>query len=305
MLEIVRYTQPTAQQFEEAAALCHLHWDYLRALDGPGRVRGFQALGVELAVAMEDGRMQAVAFLLPAPAELTNGIPSHFLFQVCARPGTMGAGGLLITRVMSWYPVLLGIGVTAPAEKLYGKLRWKSLPGVWRGVHPIDLTAMLADYGERVTQPWLGSLLRAISGIYGVFSAVADGVLALGRRAGDVPPQAGNNRESAVASYIGLLASGPLRAADVGGIGRITSAPPGLGSIVHHAALWRGLRRRHAKFCEILLLSPEAKRKALLRGYIPLRMPFWYWDAKNVLGEAEIARLRETPLSFLHTDKVV
>ncbi len=304
MLEVIRYTQPTAEQFEEAAALCHLHWDYLRALDGPERIQAFQALGVELAAAIDEGKMQAVGFLLPALPELTNGVPCHFLFQVCARPGTKGAGGLLISRIMNWYPVLLGVGVTKQAERLYGKLRWKPLEDIWRGVHPLNLTTMLNDYGERVEKPWLRLLLRAVSGVYGVTSPIVEWLLARGRRAHKSPVSA-NPREKAISSYIGILESGPLRVGDVGGIGRIVAAPPSLGPLSAHAALWRGLRHRHAKFCEIMLMTPEAKRKAFFRGYIPLRLPFWYWDKNQALGDLELAQLRKKPLSFLDTDKVV
>lgn len=308
MLEVIRYPQPTPEQLEEAAALSHLHWDYLRALDGPERRKAFQSLGVELAVAVDDGQIQAAAFLLPAPPDLNPpagpaAATFYFLFQVCARPGAKGAGAVLISSVMRWYPAILGVGITAQAERVYVKLRWQPLDSVWRGVHPINLAAMLADYGDRFEKPWMRTTLGLISGLYNLLSPMAEFLLALGKVASPSLPLPGNPREQAIAAYIGLLESGAVRAADVGGIGRIVAAPPSMGSLVHHAAVWRGLRRRGAKFCEIMLMSSDSRSRAILGGYIPMRLQFMYWDKHKTLGEPELARLRR--ISFVDTDKVV
>jgi hypothetical protein len=145
-------------------------------------------------------------------------------------------------------------------------------------------------------------LLRGSAGIYNAAAAAFEMVWSAGMRCEPwQPDQEGKPR--VLASYLPLLACGPVRAADVGGVGRILSLPEE-GSSRQHAAIWRALRRRKGKFCELLLTSPEARTRAMKLGYVPLRLPVWCWDPRGVLARA-IPALRRKGISFLDTDKVV
>ncbi|MGH9641160.1 MAG: hypothetical protein ACRD3Q_01915, partial [Terriglobales bacterium] len=64
--EAQRIARPTLDQFAAAAEVNYERTPYQRALDSPGRLAGFQKLGVELATLDRAGRMEAVSYLLPS-----------------------------------------------------------------------------------------------------------------------------------------------------------------------------------------------------------------------------------------------
>jgi len=301
---IHRFVSPTLDQFAQAAEVCYTRWKYMRDLDSPERFRGFQRLGVELC-AMTDGggSMQSVGYLIPAQMELGGEtLRWHYMFQVAARPAAAGAGAMLVRQVMQWYPAIFGMGITPDAERLYKAFRWCPHDGFWRGVHPVNLARMLQDYGERIPRLWVRRLLRASAGIYNLAGRPIESLLSLGVRCESWRP-AEEGKSRTLAGYMTLLACGPVRVADVGGVARILSLPHE-GSLRQHAAVWRALRRRNVKFCEMLLFSDEVRRRALRLGYVPLRLPVWCWDPQKIL-ERVIPALRKQGISFLGTDKVV
>lgn len=312
MATFERIARPTAAEYEQAAEVCYARFPYQRALDSPERFRVFGILGVELAVMRhQDGSFRCVAFLLPSELQIVGEqgetLRWHYMFQVASLPGVPGAGALLVRQIMQWYPAIFGMGITTDAEKLYQAFRWQHYDGFWRGVHPIDLSRMVADYGSRLVSPAARSLLRAFSGVYNFASIPMEWLLAFGRSATPVSAQPGISRgagkASLVASYLRLFECGPIRAADVGGMARLLS-PPETGSLMHHAALWRSLRKIDAKACEMLLVSPASRRRAMRLGYVPLALQVYCWDKGGVLAKA-IPILKQRGLTFLDTDKTV
>lgn len=73
------------------------------------------------------------------PCRVENGADSVewvSLFQLATRPETKNIGGIMMLKIMSTYPAVIGLGVTPDAEALYKALRWHCYADVWRGVHP-------------------------------------------------------------------------------------------------------------------------------------------------------------------------
>ena len=269
MANIERIVEPTLEDFQQASEVCYTRFEYQRRLDSLARFAAFQKMGVELVVLRDANRaMQCVGFLLPAELEASSEkLTWHYMFQVASRPGVAGAGGLLVRQIMQWYPAIFGMGITPDAEKLYKLFRWQPFEGFWRAVHPINLGRSLNDYGNRIEKPWLRTVLQLCSGFYDALSVPLELLLSLGRSA---QPWAGESGKAAVlGTYVGLFQIGPLAAADIGGVGRLFTQP-GVGSLSQHAALWRVLRRRGAKFCEVLIANERLRRSAILRGYVPL-----------------------------------
>jgi len=298
-----RIEAPTLEQFAEAADVCYSRWDYMRDLDSPARFRAFQQLKVELCVLFNaEGAMQCVGYLVPSHVRMgTETLSWHYMFQVASRPEAAGAGALLIRQVMKWYPAIFGMGITPDAERLYKAFRWQEYPGFWRGVHPLKLSRLLRDYGDRITQLWLRRALNVSSGLISFLVSQAELLLSLGSQAGAWRPSGGKG--VVVGSYLDLFSCAGVCAADVGGAGRILSLPD-VGSLRQHAAIWRALRKRNARFCEMLLFSEQARRRARRIGYIPVPLQVWCWDPSGILARA-IPALRANGFSFFDTDKVI
>jgi hypothetical protein len=324
LVQLERIVQPTILDFEAASAVCYARFPYQRGLDSPERFAGFQKLGVELAVMRgADGDFQCVCFLLPSEITIAGEtLRWYYMFQVANLPTAAGAGGLLIRRVMQWIPSIFGMGITPDAETLYKAFRWKPFSGFWRGVHPVNLSKMIEDYGARIDKPWKRTVLEAGSGLYNAVSVPAEWLLSGGGVANawdgktwdggncdnkdgeqDKRTARGEAKSAILGTYLPLFESGGLRAADVGGAGRLLT-PVGAGSFSDHVALWRALRVRGAKFCETLLHSREACRSAKRLGYLPIELQVYCWDKGGVLERA-IPELRRRNFTFLDTDKTV
>jgi hypothetical protein len=300
--ETVRYRAPTLEQFAEAAEVNYERTPYQRSLDSEMRFRGFQQLGVELAVVRSAARMEAVAYLLPAKLESMEWV---YMFQVAARRDAPGGGALLIRQVMQWYPAILGIGITPDAVRIYQAFKWTHFGDLWRCVHPLRLDRMLEDYGARVESIWKRRLLRAGAGIYNVSAALVERTLAIGMRCEPWKPPTNHPKAIALAGYLPLYRAGEVIAAAAGGAGRIGNpAASGLGKLREHAALWREMRRDGVNFCELLAPTPEVRRRAIRLGYWPITLPVWYWDRDKVMKPI-LDALAGGRISFLETDKVV
>ncbi len=298
-----RIESPTLDQFAEAAEVCYTRWPYMRELDSTARFNAFQTLHVELcALVNAKGVMQCVGYLLPSSVQADGETLSwHYLFQVASRPEAAGAGALLIRQIMKWYPAIFGMGITPDAERLYQAFRWQPHSGFWRGVHPLNLPRLLKDYGERISRPWLRRVLTVSAGVGSFFLSQAENLIGFGGSAAPWEPAEGKG--SAVRGHLRLFSFGEVRAADVGGAGRVLSLPQS-GSLRQHAVVWRALRRRKARFCEILLYSEADRRRAWRLGYIPIALQVWCWDPGSLLSRA-IPALRDRGFSFFDTDKVV
>jgi hypothetical protein len=298
-----RIESPTIDQFAQAAEVCYTRWDYMRELDSPARFEAFQKLNVELCVLVDGGgAMQSVGYLVPSRLQIGGEtLCWHYMFQVASRPETAGAGALLIRQAMKWYPAIFGMGITPDAERLYKAFRWQQYEGFWRGVHPLNLSRLLKDYGDRIPQLWLRRLLRASAGIGSFVGSQAEVMLSLGSRSTSWAPP--NGKGAIIGRYLDLFTTGDVQAADVGGAGRVLSLPAA-GSLRQHAAIWRALRRQNARFCEMLLFSEAARKRAWHLGYVPVPLQVWCWDPGGILGRA-IPVLREKGFSFFDTDKVL
>lgn len=303
MANIERIAKPTLEDFQQASEVCYTRFAYQRGLDSPARFAAFQKMGVELVVLRDANRtMQCVGFLSPAELELSGEkLTWYYMFQIASRPEVAGAGGLLVRQIMQWYPTIFGMGITPDAEKLYKMFRWQPFEGFFRAVHPINLGLLLNDYGNRIDKPWLRTALQLCSGLFDALAVPVDLVLSLGRPA---QPWAGDSGKAAIlATYVGLFQIGSISAADMGGVGRLLTQPDA-GSLSQHAALWRALRRRGAKLCEVLISNEQLRRSAILRGYVPLPLQVWCWDKQGVLRRA-IPVLKQRGMTFLDTDKTV
>jgi hypothetical protein len=306
-MDIRRIAHPSPDEFARAAEICHLRWSYLAELDTPARLAGLAKLGVELVVAEENGRMEGVCFVLPSGGELDGErIEWVYLFQLATGPESGNIGGMLMWRIMSLYPAILSLGVTDVAERMYQVLRWKRYDQVWRGVHPICMARMLEDYGDRIQTAWQRHALRGLALVHDVAAPAWEALLGWG-----VPCQVWNpageptGKQEIVAGYLEWFRAPSLDAVNAGGAARIAGKPRlEFSALRQHAALWRALRRRGAKFCEVLLTSPAAKQRAKRLGYAPLAMPAWYWDKSGALGKW-LACLPQREFSFLDTDKIL
>jgi len=298
-----RLEAPGLDQFAEAAEVCYTRWDYMRELDGEARFEAFRNLNVELVVLLNgEGVMQCVGYLLPASIEIAGETLSwHYMFQVASRPEAAGAGALLVRQVMRWYPAIFGMGITPDAERLYKAFRWQPYEGFWRGVHPLNVPRLLKDFGGRIVNPRLRRLLEASAGLFDSFGASVDTICSLGTRSTPWKPREGKG--AVVATYLNMYSCGEVRAADVGGTGRLLSAA-GAGTLRQHAAIWRTLRKRGARLCEVLLSSDTDRRRAWQTGYIPIPLQVWCWDREGILARA-IPALRARGFTFLDTDKVL
>jgi hypothetical protein len=300
-VEIVHLRHPTVEEFHEAAEVCQERMPYWNPAYHAGRFVGFQKLGVELVVARHERRMQAVCFALPVEHVLDGQqVKWVHLFQLASRREGPGVGGMLLLQIMKIYPAIVSMGVTPAMDRLYPVLKWKRHESVWRGVHPLSLARTLGDYGTRLGTPWQRRVLGWVAVVYDAASPLVEWLLATG--ATGTRGAAEGGRKGAVASYLELLRSGELEMVDVDGIGRVAGG--GWASWRRHAALWRAMRRRGVRFCEMLLLSDQAKHRALWRGYVPVAMSTWYRDPSGVLDRV-MPRLEELGLSFLDTDKIV
>lgn len=311
-MAIVRLANPTLDDFQAAGRICEIRWPFLRSLHTRERFLAFQRMGVELIVAREGERLDGVCFALPCRYQLAGGAVEWVnLFQLATRPEARNVGALMMMRIMGLYPTVVSIGVTPEITPLYVALRWKRYDDIWRGVHPLDMRRMAEDYGDRLSEPWMRVTFRAVAQVYNLGAPVAEKLLGIG-----VPHRTWSPKEASdpqlrakgatLASYSPLFqsGSGPV-SVDAGGVGRVlTTYQEGWGSLREHARLWRGLRGRGAKLCEVLATSAQAKRRLLALGYLPIPMPMWYVD-KAGMAPKLIQAMQRNEVSFFHTDKSV
>lgn len=144
---------------------------------------------------------------------------------------------------------------------------------------------MADDYAGRLRAGWQRAGLKAVAGLYNLFAAPLEAALAAGVTCSKPEPASLEPKAQWIASYLDTYRSG-------------------WGSLRAHARVWRELRRRRAKFCELLATTPEARSRALRLGYYPIRMPAWYQE-RNGMATKVIEAIRRNELSFLHTDKSI
>jgi hypothetical protein len=311
-VEIARVAQPTLDQFQAAAEICEIRWPFLRPQHTRERFQALQKLGVELIAAREGDRLQGVCFALPCRYEFDGDLVEWVnLFQLATRPETKNIGALILMRIMSLYPTVVSLGVTEEATRMYVALRWKRYDEVWRGVHPIDMKRMADDYGERLQEPWKRGALRALAGVYNVCASPVEAALGAGVPCGRWDPASARSAQlrekgTVVGAYFPLLrCGGSTRFVDAGGTARVlNSYRDGWGGLREHARMWRELRRRGAKLCEVLATTAAAKDRLLRLGYAAVPMPMWYQD-KNGMGAKLIAAMQRNEVSFFHTDKSI
>ena len=298
-----RIQSPTLEQFAEAGEVCYTRWDYQRQFDSPARFRAFQQLRVELCVLTNaQGVMQAVGYLVPSGIQLAGeSLSWHYMFQVASRPEAPGAGAMLVRHVMKSYPAIFGMGITPDAERLYKAFNWTPHEGFWRGVHPLNLRRFMDDLGGRIANPGKRRMMSGMAAPANFFGSLAEAICSIGLSARSWQPNDGKGE--AVGTYLKLLACGDVRAADVGGNGRLLT-PISVGSLREHAAVWRALRRENSRLCEVLLVSEADRTHARSRGYIPIPIQVWCWDPNGVLARA-MPILRERRFTFFDTDKVI
>jgi hypothetical protein len=298
MMETQLWTHPSSGQYAAASAICHLRFPTQKSLDGPERYAALARAGVQLVVLLdEDQQIHAVSFLLPVT--LPGGVVCRFQFQVASRPGMPGGGALVMRHAMRVGAPLIGLGITPEAERLHAALRWKQIPGVWRGIHPLRARSLVQDYRHRLPARVPTAVWQGAARLYDGVALGLRSMFALGAHCTASPPP----DQFPERTHLPWFRCGPLLAVKVGPIARVL-APADAGSLREHAALGQALRRAGANAVEILLTTHAGRSRALWRGYLPLPIELWIWDPHNELWPA-LEAARGIGWSFLETDKVI
>jgi len=311
MLEIRRIECPSVKEYRDAAQVWEARWEYLKPLNQEKRFEVFQQLGVELVVARNEEGLQAVCLVLPDTFTVAQKTGKFvWLFETAANKAMPGVGGLVLYRIMNWYPAIACIGVSEEAEPLYGALRWKRHDRVWRCVHPISLKGTAAQYRSRLGSDWKRHLVTAASVLYDPLVAAWEALCGFGLAVSDKPDgQSSLARVRLASSYLNVyrtLCRGKvLEVVERGGAGRVVlDQLKGLDRLRGHAAMWRKLRDRNIPVNEFVATSWKAARRALLLGYLPIRMPIYYWEKTPTLG-AWLEDLERTEFTFASCDKIL
>ena len=321
-LRIVRIVHPEIGHYEEAARVAAEQWTVAKEIDRQERFLGFQQMGVELVLGYESEELKGVAFFLPDKYE-TADRKEHFvwLFRIYARPEAKNLGALMLIRIMNWYPAILGIGVTPEAAKLYQTLRWQKYEHIWRCVHPISLTGMVARYNDRLGGTWKKIFLKFVSRGYDFLSYLAALAINPGLSfdkfdplpVGHLEIKPGNlsieNKLKIISTYLTSYKitsnNRVLETYGITGKGYIVRDDfQGLEKFLAHFKLWRELKKYHITFCEFLATSEKAKRQMLINGYIPIRMPIYYWDKKNKI-DGYFINLPKSKFNYGSCDKLL
>ena len=322
MLEILRVTEPTIAQYSEASLVAAEQWPDTKVLIRKERFQAFQQLGVELVLAQENEELLGVAFLLPDKYQSTTQEHNFvWLFRVFSRPQAKNLGALMLLKIMNWYPVIMGIGITPVAAKLYQTLRWKQYDQVWRCVHPIKLKKMVEQYTDRLGGFWKVKFFKTIGWGYELVSSLAESLINSRYAAEQKTPRFLKELETLpndshlerklkiVSSYLTLyrITKGDkaLEAFAIMGIGRIVRDDfQGLKRFLAHVKLWQDLRKNDASFSEYIATSERDKSQAYYCGYIPLRMPIYYWDKHKILDDYFI-NFATSNFNFASCDKLL
>ena len=300
MFQIVRVQDPSLDEFRAASRVCEEHYEYLKPLNRGDRFEVFRRLGVELVLARDGVETQGVCFVLPDRFPGPDGEREFvWLFQLFSRPEAKSSGALMLYRIMNWYPAIMCIGVTGEGGKIYESLGWSRYDRVWRCVHPIDLSRMVDQYRNRLEGGWRSSACRAVGRVYGPGMRVLESFLSSRIEGGGVEPDPSRiaevrrplptdpgSRLGVVSNYLKTYqvgsAGGALMGVEIGGVGRVVQDESrGPARLRVHAKMWQALRRDGVVAAECLATSRGARRRALLTGYLPVRMPIYYWDKQN------------------------
>lgn len=323
MFQIFRIEKPSVEEFLEAFRVCEERWDYLKSLRKMERFQAFQKLGVELVIARDEYTIQAVCFVLPDVIR-TEGrdLECVWLFQLASRREARNVGGLMLYRIMSWYPVILTIGVTEEARRIYEVLKWNHYDRVWRCVHPISVTGLLHQYKSRLQNGWKRGAMKMAGFVYDPAMNLMELILGCGVRVEKWLPLYSDealvgDRSSARRGEILGLVSGYLdvhrvllngKALDVvetAGVGRVVRDQlHGFDRLRAHARMWRVLRGRDVRFTELPATSKEAASLAVVCGYFPLRMPIYFWDRSQRI-QLWLMGLEKAEFGFASCDKIL
>jgi hypothetical protein len=300
MFQIVRVQDPTLEEYRAASRVCEEYYGYLKPLNRDDRFEVFRRLGVELVLVRGGAKTHGVCFVLPDRfSEPEGDVGFVWLFQLFCRQDAKSAGALMLYRIMNWYPAIMCIGVSDEGGKVYESLGWGRYDRVWRCFHPIGLSRMVDQYRNRLEAGWRTAVYRAVDRVYEPCMRVLESFLSAGVEGGGVAPDPSRIREvqrplpiepcsrlGVVSNYLKTVRvgcdGGALRGVEIGGIGRVVQDESrGLARLRVHAKLWQALRRDGAVAGECLAASRRARRRALLTGYLPVRMPIYYWDRQN------------------------
>ncbi len=287
-MNVQKLQQPDLDDYHRASRLGEPYWPYLQPLNTDRRFGAFQELGVELVVAHEGNTLQAACFVLPDSfSRPWKTYEFVWLFHLASRREARNAGALLLLAMREWYPAMMSVGVTEEAAGVYAALGWQTHTDVWRCVHPIDIAAVREQEGLRLRGA-TRTAVGALGAIYGAAARLAETGIALGAKPSSTTSQPETARTRLIQSYLPVhtieQGEGKLQAVDIGGIARIVhDDTSGLGRHRAHARLCRSLRKTGARLVESVALTASDRRSALLRGYVPVRMPIYAWQQSDEL----------------------
>ncbi len=279
-------------------------------------------LGVELILAQEEDMLQGVCFVLPDRYN-NEGVTDNFawLFNLVVTKEAKNLAALMLFRIMNWYPAIMCIGVTDGAAKLYNAMRWKKYEGIWRCVHPIKLSAMVKRYKERLKNPYKILVLKAVGLIYDTVMLFLESITLLASnikmakfiRSSDLnlrkPPLNYGSKLKIISTYRDIYVlfwrNRIIKVVDWNGIGRVVQDDfDGLIKFIAHLKLWQKLREENIILSEYIATSKKSKIKAMLCGYIPIKMPIYFWD-KNIKLNNFIKNIEQSNFNFASCDKII
>jgi hypothetical protein len=319
MIEIIRLTKPTNAQFIEAIQFAERLQEHFKTLRHHARFAAFQRLGIELVLVKENKQIQALCFVLP-DKYYYDGEERRFvwLFDMIADPKAKNLGSFMLFRIMNWYPSTMCIGVTKAAARLYQALRWNKYDKIWRCVRPVKLMGMFERYQSRLEASWKSLLLKMIAPCYDALMSFVEAYISshlsinqgtpFSRKKGKL--QRDNEfKLNIVSSYLDILTideeDQSLEAVIIHGIARIVYNDfHGFKRFLAYLRLQQIVRKKNVLLLEYLTTCSENKRKAFLYGFIPIRMPIYYWDKHNRLDEF-FKKLDDDNFAFASCDKIL
>ena len=319
MIEIIRLSKPTNAQFLEAIQFAERMLEHLKTLRLHARVAAFQRLGIELVLVKENKQIQALCFVLPDKYYYA-GEERRFvwLFDMIADPKAKNLGSFMLLRIMNWYPSTMCIGVTEAAARLYQALRWNKYDNIWRCVRPVKLMGMFERYHGRLEPSLRNLLLKMMAPCYDALMFLVEACISSHLSINQSAPfsrkksrlQRDNEfKLNIVSSYLDILTideeDHSLEAVIIYGIGRIVYNDfHGFRRFLAYLRLQQIVRKKNVLLLEYLTTCPENKRKALLYGFIPIKIPIYYWDKNNQLDEF-FKKLDDHNFSFGSCDKIL
>lgn len=317
-MKIERIIKPDLQQYKEAM---QFSGDFLGHIITPivwERYEVLQQLGVELILASEKDRIFGVCFVLPDEFTGPQGVRGFvWLFGMIATPEAKNIGALMLFKIMNWYPAIMCIGVTEIAAKLYQALRWKKYDRIWRCVHPIKLRTMVNLFHQRIAGSGWMPLIKVVAWVYDLLVSPLLSLISYrfqvekvaSARSELVHGTKEQRKVNLVATYSNVIRmtdkKNIIEVVESDKAGRIVRDDfSGWKRLLIHLQLWKAIKKQDVIYTEYIVTSERDSKQAICLGYLPLKMPIYYWDKTNLLCPF-FSNLEGSTFNFASCDKIL